>query len=632
MLTRKEMKRRAKTSVKKHYVLLLAVCLIAAFLGSEFAGSLNFVKQYNHIEEDMGMGTEEQASLSTGATTGVYHYSAFDNIVSALVGNLEDGEKSAQEMTNEAVEATKSGKTNPVLGRSRGVFASLVNGIDSGSLIINIISAVRNIGVSQNVVLAVFILIAMLLSVGVWFFLVNMYQAVSRRIFLESRTYEKVTIQRFLVFLRVKKWQKVSGTMFMKYLFQTLWNLTVIGGIIKHYSYYMVPYIVAENPDIHWKDAITLSRKMMYGHKWECFVYEISFILWNLLGSVTLGISNVLFVNAYKVAAFCEYYAELRRIAKDNHLDGSDLMNDTYLFEVADESVLREAYADVIAMEAMPEEELPLKGFRGFLARVFGVTIFNRKDEQKYEAWEERKLKIASMKAIVNGRSYPSRLSVIPESQKNSRVEHIHYLRHYSIPSLILLYFSFSFIGWLWEVSLHLITDGEFVNRGVLHGPWLPIYGTGSILILVLLNVFRKKPVAEFISAIIVCGCVEYFTAYYLEMTHGGQKWWDYSGYFLNLHGRICAEGLLVFGIGGLAIVYAAAPLLDNFLRRIKFSILIPVCVILLGIFAADQTYSKKHPNTGKGITDYNGASVDELTDDGIYYADRNVTEIIYRG
>ena len=392
MLTRKEMKRRAKTSVKKHYVLLLAVCLIAAFLGSEFAGSLNFVKQYNHIEEDMGMGTEEQASLSTGATTGVYHYSAFDNIVSALVGNLEDGEKSAQEMTNEAVEATKSGKTNPVLGRSRGVFASLVNGIDSGSLIINIISAVRNIGVSQNVVLAVFILIAMLLSVGVWFFLVNMYQAVSRRIFLESRTYEKVTIQRFLVFLRVKKWQKVSGTMFMKYLFQTLWNLTVIGGIIKHYSYYMVPYIVAENPDIHWKDAITLSRKMMYGHKWECFVYEISFILWNLLGSVTLGISNVLFVNAYKVAAFCEYYAELRRIAKDNHLDGSDLMNDTYLFEVADESVLREAYADVIAMEAMPEEELPLKGFRGFLARVFGVTIFNRKDEQKYEAWEERKL------------------------------------------------------------------------------------------------------------------------------------------------------------------------------------------------------------------------------------------------
>ena len=632
MLTRKEMKQKAKKTVKKHFVLLLAVCLIATFLGAEFAGSLNFVKQYNHLGEDLGLVENERDSLSTGATTGVYHYSAVDNIISALIGNVEESEKHAKEMTDQAVEATKSGKGSPVLGRSRGVFASLVNAIDSGSLIINMISAARNIGLSRNMVMAVFILIAMLLSGGVWFFLINMYPAVSRRIFLESRTYEDVTIQRFLVFLRVKKWRKVSCTMFMKYLFQSLWNMTIIGGIIKHYSYYMVPYIVAENPDIHWKDAITLSRKMMKGHKWECFVYELSFILWDFLGGVTLGIANVLFINSYKAAAFSEYYAELRRIAKESHLEGCDRMNDTYLFEVADEALLREAYADVIAMEAMPEETFSLTGFRGFIARIFGVTIFNRKDERKYEAGEERKLKIASMKAIIRGESYPGRLSEIPENQKNSRFENIHYLRHYSIPSLVLLYFSFSFIGWLWEVSLHLITDGEFVNRGVLHGPWLPIYGTGAILILVLLNIFRKKPVAEFISAIIVCGCVEYFTAYYLEMTHGGQKWWDYSGYFLNLHGRICAEGLLIFGIGGLAIVYVAAPLLDDVLCRIRFRILVPVCVVLLGLFAADQIYSKKHPNTGKGITDYKGASVNEWKDDEIYYGGERVMQRIHRG
>lgn len=361
MLTRKEMKRRAKKTVKKHYVLLLAVCLIAAFLGTEFNDSLTFVKKYNHLEAE--------GNLSTGATTGVYQTSAAENIASALIGNVEEGEELAREKTEEAVEATKSGKTNPVLGRSRGVFASLVNAIDSGSLLINVISAVRNIGVSRNALLAIFILMALVLNMGVWFFLINMYKAVSRRIFLESRTYEKVSIQRFLVFLRVKKWRKVSCTMFMKYLLQTLWNLTVIGGVIKHYAYYMVPYIVAENPDIHWRDAVNLSRKMMAGHKWECFVYEISFVLWKFLGTMTFGIADVVFVNPYKVAAFCEYYAELRRIAKENHLEGSDLMNDTYLFEVADETMLREAYADVIAMEAMPAEELPLIGFRGFLAR-----------------------------------------------------------------------------------------------------------------------------------------------------------------------------------------------------------------------------------------------------------------------
>lgn len=630
MLTRKEMKQRAKSSLKKHYILLVAVCLIAAFLGAEFTDSLTFARKYDASEEELS--GESDTVLSHGATTGVYHYSAIDGIVEALMGNVQQGKEIAAERTEEAVEATKSGATNAVLGRSRGVLAGVVNSVDSGALVISVISAMQNIGASQNIILIIFILAALLLSTLVWFFLINMYKAVSRRIFLESRIYEKVSIQRFLVFLRVKKWGKVSCTMFMKTLFQSLWDLTIVGGIIKRYSYYMVPYIVAENPDIHWKDAITLSRKMMKGHKLECFVYELSFILWEVLGTLTVGISNLLFLSPYKAAAFSEYYAELRRIAKENHLEGSDLMNDTYLFEAADKAVLREAYADVIAMDEMPEEEIPLTGFRGFLARVFGVTIFNRKDEEKFQAQEERKLKVAAMKNIIEGRSYPGRLSAIPESRKNKQVEHIHYLRHYSIPSLILLYFAFSLVGWLWEVSLHLITDGEFVNRGVLHGPWLPIYGTGAILILVLLNMFRKKPVLEFISTIIVCGCVEYFTAYYLELTHGGQKWWDYSGYFLNLHGRICAEGLLIFGIGGMAIAYVAAPLLDNFIRKIRFGILVPICVVLLGIFSVDQVYSKKHPNTGKGITDYHGASIDDSVEKGIRYTDDGILEWIHQG
>lgn len=114
----------------------------------------------------------------------------------------------------------------------------------------------------------------------------------------------------------------------------------------------------------------------------------------------------------------------------------------------------------------------------------------------------------------------------------------------------------------------------------------------------------------EFTGAVILAGIVEYFTSWYLEIIHNGQKWWDYSGYFLNLHGRICAEGLLVFGLGGLAIVYFAAPFLDNLFSKLSHYIKIPLCVMLLLILAGDQIYSGKHPNTGKGITDYE-ASVD---------------------
>jgi hypothetical protein len=89
------------------------------------------------------------------------------------------------------------------------------------------------------------------------------------------------------------------------------------------------------------------------------------------------------------------------------------------------------------------------------------------------------------------------------------------------------------------------------------------------VIILVLLKKLREKPALEFVAAMVLCGCLEYFSSWYLEMTHDGQRWWDYTGYFLNINGRICAEGLLTFGLGGLAIVYLLAPALDNLLSRI---------------------------------------------------------------
>ena len=88
-----------------------------------------------------------------------------------------------------------------------------------------------------------------------------------------------------------------------------LWNFTIIGGIIKHYSYYLVPYIAAENPDIAPGEAIRLSRRLMKGHKWECFVFGLSFLPWALLGGLTAGLSELLYSNAYRAAAFTEYYA-----------------------------------------------------------------------------------------------------------------------------------------------------------------------------------------------------------------------------------------------------------------------------------------------------------------------------------
>lgn len=93
-------------------------------------------------------------------------------------------------------------------------------------------------------------------------------------------------------------------------------------------------------------------------------------------------------------------------------------------------------------------------------------------------------------------------------------------------------------------------------------------------------------------------------TSLVMEIVTGGTKWWDYSGYFLNLHGRICLEGLIVFGLGGCAFIYLLAPLLDQIFLKIPKRTAVLVCLILVMIFCADAGYSYFHPNTGKGINE----------------------------
>lgn len=188
-----------------------------------------------------------------------------------------------------------------------------------------------------------------------------------------------------------------------------------------------------------------------------------------------------------------------------------------------------------------------------------------------------------------------------PDTKKWIKLD---YHRTYSWCSVILIFFAFSMIGWLWEVSLHLFGDGVFVNRGFFHGPWLPIYGTGGVLVILLLKRFVDKPLVTFFLTVVVCGVVEYFVALFL-WEFKQMYWWNYTGYFLNLHGRICAEGLLVFGLGGCVFIYIVAPFFDEIFKKIPRKIAIILCVVLLTAFAADTVYSMIKPNSGAGITDY---------------------------
>lgn len=109
-----------------------------------------------------------------------------------------------------------------------------------------------------------------------------------------------------------RRFANVALISFFQSLFIFLWSLLlVIPGIVKTYEYYMVPYILSENPGISRRQAFALSRAMTDGEKWNIFVLELSFIGWHLLCLLTFGIGE-LFLAPYIRATRAELYAAMR--------------------------------------------------------------------------------------------------------------------------------------------------------------------------------------------------------------------------------------------------------------------------------------------------------------------------------
>ncbi|MEG2868907.1 MAG: DUF975 family protein [Terrisporobacter sp.] len=105
-------------------------------------------------------------------------------------------------------------------------------------------------------------------------------------------------------------------TMFLKGLFQGLWTLLlVIPGIVKYYEYRMIPYILSENPSISRQRAFEISKDMMRGNKWSAFILDLSFLGWEILSLLTLGILGIFYVNPYVQSTNAELYAFLREDA-----------------------------------------------------------------------------------------------------------------------------------------------------------------------------------------------------------------------------------------------------------------------------------------------------------------------------
>ena len=650
----KELKKRGLNTLRTHYWIIVLIMAFTSFIGVENASSFGSLK--NALSRKVSVDADEISNtvldVRFGGIVDAFQYisNGFgadkvwdsasklkDNIADngkKIFDGLSEGLSEGKDSLIDGVIGIKNGLNDvkdsvsqvagningdmepeyigPVeVGKTQGVFAGIANALTSGKLFMHLFTGIASIVKSDNIAAIIIIILMMLMAVFIWYFILNIFKVVSIRFVLESRTYETVPIRRVFYLIKSGRWFQTAWALFTTTLITALWSLTLFGGFIKIYQYMLVQYILAENPSVSGREARKLSTKMMDGHKWEAFKLSLSFIGWRILSLFTFGLLELFFVNAYEAAVFGEYYAELRIDAKKKKkaLPEAIVLNDTFLYIKADDEHIDAAYADIRSLsgEELPEPQ-KLKGIGGFIARIFGIVLFANKEEKKLCEYEEHQLKIKTRQNVFDKKIYPFRL--FPAYRKTflhnmtPHIEYLHYVRRYSIWSIILMFFSFSFMGWLWEIAIHLYEDGVFVNRGFLRGPYVPIYGAGSILILMLLYKLRSKPLLEFLSIIVLCGVMEYATATVLDFVYHA-KWWDYSGYFLNIQGRICAEGLLVFGVFGSLVVYFFGPVFDNLFKRWRLRIVAPVCIILLLVFMGDIIYSSINPNTGAGITEY---------------------------
>ena len=370
---------------------------------------------------------------------------------------------------------------------------------------------------------------------------INPISVGEKRVFLESINYKKTKFTTIVFPFKAKKrrYKTTVETMLTVRIYQLLWNITIIGGAIKHYSYLLVPYIIAENPHIEAKDAIKISRTMMNGNKFKAFLLDVTFLGWEILNIISLGIIGI-YYSPYYTATITELYRVLRKKYIDDKSYKYELLNDEILF------------------------------------------------------------------------NNPSDLDYYPDEYRKKRERTL--LRIYDFVDIVLMFFIFSIAGWFMEMNLFYVLEKTLVNRGALYGPWLPIYGFGCCSIILILNMLNKysgfkflkkmerNPFIVFIVVMVLCSILEFMTSYVIEMKTG-LKYWDYSGHFMNIQGRICLENSLFFGAGGCLCIYIIAPFLQRMFSKIPLKTKFVFASLLIAIMLCDATYSHFVPHTGNLIT-----------------------------
>ena len=143
---------------------------------------------------------------------------------------------------------------------------------------------------NRHIIKSIVVIVASTVGILIRIFVVYPIRVSETRIYLESINYKKTRIKRLTYAFKKERYLGAVKAMLLMEIKKFLWNLTIVGGIIKNYSYKMVTYVIAENPSITAKEAIKISEEMMNGNKFQVFKLDVSFLGWCILQYITFGI------------------------------------------------------------------------------------------------------------------------------------------------------------------------------------------------------------------------------------------------------------------------------------------------------------------------------------------------------
>ena len=136
-----------------------------------------------------------------------------------------------------------------------------------------------------------------------------------------------------------------------------------------------------------------------------------------------------------------------------------------------------------------------------------------------------------------------------------------------------LYFFIYAFLGWICESIYCSFLQKKLINRGFLNGPLCPVYGVGAVIVVISLWAYRDNMIAVFVLGMILTSVVEYITATVLEKLFHA-KWWDYSNYKFNIHGKVSLLNSTMFGVLSVVVIKFVHPSILSVVDKINDTVL----------------------------------------------------------